>query len=36
MEELNKSKLVIGVPRLEVELIAIGRLTKEKVPQEAN
>ena len=36
VEELNKSKLVIGVPRLEVELIAIGRLTKEKVPQEAN
>ena len=32
MEELNKPNLVIGVPRLRLYILALGMLTKGKVP----
>ena len=31
MEEVNKPKLVIGVPRLRLDLLALGIFTKNKV-----
>ena len=33
-EETNKPKLVMGVPHLRGDLIALGRLIKDKVPQQ--
>ena len=32
VEEVNKPMLVIGIPCLRVDLIALGTLTKDKVP----
>ena len=35
IEEANKSKLVVGVPCLKGDLIALGRLTKDQVPPQS-